>query len=809
MRNKDRMKHMTPVEKLEYVEREAIRKKLSSPRLRCFVSFVLAFTLLISGSMAYFSDRAHVVEQATAGTVQMAIDDSGINLLNADGLDILNPGDIRDVNFTIKNNGNKSVDAEIIVTLTSTVPMHEELGGYAEGGNGGYKRITQGEVYRSEYELYWADDVELVNGYGHYPKYGSDPVQERYMNAAGTKIVYVLDNLVLSGNNSLDMKELEYKLASVANNDANYFELVEGEHYTVKYGDLSSYRSSWGEDYYFDIDTGAIDNSLAALDNTKTWSLVFPETVNIDGNEVVVKYAELPMDKYPETPSKYLVSSQFVGFGYFNISYLEDDYMTVSSAVSTGHAEIYDDYAELKAEIDAAKNQKPMPEMISSVEYEKLSQEDKAQYVQVADSKSYDIVLLFDPFSDNKFQESNVSITVEVKAKQHRNAEAGWELVYESVNSVINDSIFTVDYDKMGRVELTGVKGGVDFASLTDIVIPEGVQVIPASFFENATNIKTVSLPSTIEEIDNWAFQRCTGLETINFPEGLEYIGRYAFDGCTSLDGITFPDTPLIVDAYAFQNCTSLSSVTIPANLSTAYVYDKGYLGEYAFYGCTGLETVVFEDGCTATAPCMFQGCTSLSSVTLPDTMVEIRRSTFSGCSNLTSIKLPYGLETIGGSAFWKSGLTSVRIPDSVEFVDGSAFSDCLSLESVILPNNNTKFKSYAFEGCTALKSVKTNGFEADNYIGGAMSEIGNSMFQGCTSLTEITIDVNKVLDSAFYNCNNLTTITITNKVDDIKSSAFTCSSYVKTTVYTNNSIAINYNWSNRNRNATILPFSI
>lgn len=153
--------------------------------------------------------------------------------------------------------------------------------------------------------------------------------------------------------------------------------------------------------------------------------------------------------------------------------------------------------------------------------------------------------------------------------------------------------------------------------------------------------------------------------------------------------------------------------------------------------------------------------------------------------------------------------MTSVRIPNSVEFVDGSAFSDCLSLESVILPNNNTTFKSYAFEGCTALKSVKTNGFGADNYIGGAMSEIGNSMFQGCTSLTEITIDVNKVLDSAFYNCNNLTTITITNKVDDIKSSAFICSSYVKTTVYTNNSIAINYSWSKRNRNATILPFSI
>ena len=805
--NKDkRLESMTPTEKIKYLERQARWKRWTSPKLQTTLSLVLAFVLLISGSTAYFTDHAHEVIEANAGTVQVSIDDSNINLLDANGQNILNPGDIRDFAFTIQNEGNKSVDAEVIITLTTDIPMHEELGGYAEGGDGGYKNVTQKEVYRSEYELYWADDVELVEGYGHYPIQGSDPVQERYMNAAGTKIVYVVDSMILSGNASLDEKEVEYQLSS---SGGNYFELEEGVHYTVKYGDLSSYNSSWGENYYLDISTSAIDTSLAELDTSVTWDLVFPETINVDGNEVVVQYARLPSGKYPSAASRYLVSDQFVGFGYLNISYLDYDDLKISEVVSAGRGVICDDYDALMRKVETSKQLASKSKFITSIEYEQLSDADKALYAPIPDASTYDMVLLFDPFSDNKFQESNVSITVEVRAKQHRNTEAGWELVYESVNSIINDSIFTVDYDEMHRVELTGVKDGVDFASLTDIVIPEGVQVIPTSFFESATNIKTVSLPSTIEEINSLAFQGCTNLTTINFPESLEYIGRCAFDGCTSLDGITFPDTPLIVDAYAFQNCTSLSSVTIPANLSTAYIYDKGYLGEYAFYGCTGLETVVFEDGCTTTAPCMFQGCTNLSSVTLPNTMVEIRRSTFSGCSNLASIELPYGLETIGGSAFWQSGLTSVRIPNSVEFVDGSAFSDCLSLESVILPNNNTTFKSYAFEGCTALKSVKTNGFGADNYIGGAMSEIGNSMFQGCTSLTEITIDVNKVLDSAFYNCNNLTTITITNKVDDIKSSAFICSSYVKTTVYTNNSIAINYSWSKRNRNATILPFSI
>lgn len=798
-------KELSPTAQIKQIEKETRRQKRKSPKFQCILAFVLAFVLAVGNSFAYFTDYIVSSVEGTAGTVQMLIDDSNINLLNADGKDILNPGDIRDFEFTIQNEGNKSADAEVLITLVSSVPMHEELGGYAEGGDGGYKRVTQGEVYRSEYELYWAEDVELVDGYGHYPVYGSDPVQERYMNAAGTKIVYVVDSLVLSGNADLDEKEIEYQLSS---SGGHYFELEEGVHYTVKHGDLSSYNSSWGEDYYLDISTSAIDASLAELDTSVTWDLVFPETINVDGNEVVVQYARLPSGKYPSAASRYLVSDQFIGFGYLNISRLDYDDLKISEVVSAGRGDVYDDYDALMQKVETSKQLASKSKFITSVEYKQLSDADKALYTPISDSRTYDMVLLFDPFSGNKFQESNVSITVEVRAKQHRNTDAGWELVYESVNSIINDSIFTVDYDEMHRVELTGVKDGVDFASLTDIVIPEGVQVIPASFFEASTNIKTVALPSTIEEIGNWAFQNCSNLETINFPEGLEYIGRYAFDGCSSLDGITFPDTPLIVDSYAFQNCTSLSSITIPSSLSTVSVPDKGYLGEYMFYGCTGLETVVFEDGCTATAPCMFTGCTSLRSVTLPDTMVEIRRSTFSGCSNLTSINLPSVLKTIGGSAFWKSGLTSINIPNSVEFIGSSAFADCLSLESVVLPNNNTDFEMYTFKGCTALKSVKTNGFEADNYIGGAMSEICNAMFSGCTSLTEITIDVNSVLDSAFYNCNNLKTITITNRVEDIKGSSFECSAVVKTTVYTNNSIAINYNWSKRNRNATILPFS-
>ena len=92
-------------------------------------------------------------------------------------------------------------------------------------------------------------------------------------------------------------------------------------------------------------------------------------------------------------------------------------------------------------------------------------------------------------------------------------------------------------------------------------------------------------------------------------PQGVTSIGNYAFYGCTGLTSVTIPDSVTSIGYCAFDGCTSLTSVTIPDSVTSI---------EYcAFYGCTGLTSVTIPDGVTSIGNYAFYGYTSLTSVTL------------------------------------------------------------------------------------------------------------------------------------------------------------------------------------------------
>lgn len=531
-------------------------KKAKRPGLKSIIALSLSFVLMLSCSFAYFTDYLATSTTGTAGTVEVSLDDSGINLLNPDGQDILNPGDARPVAFTVTNDGNKSVDTEVIITLTSSVPMcnNQRLNfepmslRVAEEGTPD-PMLYEKEVYSSEYELYLKDDVVFVDGYGHYPKADAEPLQVRYMNAVGTQIAYILDSEVLSGNMSLDEQEKEYKKIS-----------------------------------------------------------------NLDD----VNYASV----------------------------------------------------------------------ITAYEYALLSDTERAYYAACNDTKTYEIVLVFDPNSGNEFQNSSVSIQIEVKAKQHHNTEMGWELVGESTNASIDTSVFTVENNPFGQVELTGVQDGVDLYSLTDIEIPEGVEVIPNQFFQGWENLKTVKLPSTLKVIGDLAFKGCRGMTSINLPEGLEFMGNWAFGDCNSLTEIAIPDSVTYVGESTFrysgvENVTIGSGLTYISNHMFAGTELKSIvipstvkeIGEYAFYQCQSLTNIEISEGVTSIGLCAFSGCQSLTNFTIPSSVTEIGDSAFNGCWGLTTVVMPEGVTRIGKKAFSSCDkLTTVVIPDSVTRIGDRAF---------------------------------------------------------------------------------------------------------------------------------------
>jgi len=51
----------------------------------------------------------------------------------------------------------------------------------------------------------------------------------------------------------------------------------------------------------------------------------------------------------------------------------------------------------------------------------------------------------------------------------------------------------------------------------------------------------------------------------------------------------------------------AITSVNIPSSVTI--------IGEYAFYGCTSLQTVVIPDTVTTIGYCVFEGCASLQAI--------------------------------------------------------------------------------------------------------------------------------------------------------------------------------------------------
>ena len=535
------------------------KKKISIISI-CLV-FAILFGLMIS-SLGYFSDTIFASSDGTTGTVQVGFDDSGINLLNQYGQDILDPGDARPVKFAVTNEGNKSIDTEVVITLTSSEPMSNN-----HKASPMSLRNRSLSVYSSEYELYWAKDVTYTDGYGYTVNNGASPIQVRSMNAVGTQIVYVLDGTVLSGNSSLDEQEREYKgsvnLDSYLILPEQYMDIYPDEDISV-FGIAEI--ANVGSPYVYDpIDTDKI--------------VVIPDFVEYR-SETIKGYSYLDLYGLIESGiTKIAVNKEVHSFLDYSYDYETDEEsfgVLTADEVTSKYGitiEYYDNFSKFEGG----------ERIITEAEYNALSDEDKSNFTLCADNLEYDIVLLFDPNSSNAFQNSSVSLKIEVRAKQHRNTGAGWELVSDDLFSSIDQSVFTVEYDAMHRVTLTGIKDGAD---LTNVVIPEGVEVIPEDFFLGNTDIQTVTLPSTIKEIHEYAFYNCKNLTSVNFPEGLEYIGENAFSMC-GLPEIVLPESLMYIESYTFYK-NPATVIVIPDSINT--------IGYCAFLTYDEIATDVYTD---------------------------------------------------------------------------------------------------------------------------------------------------------------------------------------------------------------------
>ena len=141
--------------------------------------------------------------------------------------------------------------------------------------------------------------------------------------------------------------------------------------------------------------------------------------------------------------------------------------------------------------------------------------------------------------------------------------------------------------------------------------------------------------------------------------------------------------------------------------------------------------------------------------------------NTYDTENNVGTLVIPKG-SSIGNNAFQNvTGLLSIEIPDNMKGSVGSyAFDGCTALKSITMSKNTSRIGSYAFRDCNSLASIT---------IPDSVTSIGNAAFSGCSSLTSVTIpdSVTSIGNDAFYECSKLKSVTIGNGVTSIGNAAF------------------------------------
>lgn len=241
-------------------------------------------------------------------------------------------------------------------------------------------------------------------------------------------------------------------------------------------------------------------------------------------------------------------------------------------------------------------------------------------------------------------------------------------------------------------------------------------------------------------------------------------IGYAAFAD-KKLDSVFFTSRSQVTNIgdYAFYNCQReyiVYNIVLPSTVET--------IGEYAFCGCSSLQSINIPDKVTEIRNGTFKDCKWLNSITLSDNILSIGEKAFYYAVRIGSLEIPTSLKHVDYDAFGPEKIGEIIIKDlrswcNIEFMNEESspiYSGYASykefctvkikdengnlsiLTDLVIPDGVTEIKPYAFAYINSLKTVKIPstvkiiGYEAFKYnsfkeltIPASVVEIGNGAF--------------------------------------------------------------------------------
>lgn len=338
------------------------------------------------------------------------------------------------------------------------------------------------------------------------------------------------------------------------------------------------------------------------------------------------------------------------------------------------------------------------------------------------------------------------------------------------------DSLYSINLENVSQI---GAGAFVYCANLDDIDLTN-CSLIGENAFSVCQSLINIKFPDSIYSIPQTAFEYTLWEQSA--PDGVLYAGDFAYKiiGDYSDKSLSFKNgTNAINDDFLTYNDT-VESINIPESVAN--------IGVSAFEGCSALKTVTIPDSCGVQAMA-FYGCSSLTDINYNETAVWTAPSAFvetawynsqpdgivyhgkSACAYKGDFKANETVKDgttiiVEGLFYGDEVLTSIHLPDSVEYIGDMAFEDCINLKKISLPKSLYTLCDETFLGCESLESVELS----------EVVNIGASAFAHCTSLKSIVIPESVefgIDDSAFLNCTSLQKVTVNGNIQQIGSAVF------------------------------------
>ena len=200
------------------------------------------------------------------------------------------------------------------------------------------------------------------------------------------------------------------------------------------------------------------------------------------------------------------------------------------------------------------------------------------------------------------------------------------------------------NFNFLGSCDLTTIKAGAfqGLAQLQEFKFPKGVSTIENNAFNGCQAMKTAKFDdnAVITTIGAGAFADC-GLTSIDIPKSVTKLENEAFRKCSALTEVNVSENLTDISSQAFKYCENLENINV-SKKNTAYSSVDGYLltknkktlvlfphgkahekftllppsitkiGDYAFYECKNLTSVMIPNKVTFIGDRAFSLCTNL-----------------------------------------------------------------------------------------------------------------------------------------------------------------------------------------------------